>query len=273
MRHHLSGQGVRRIAGIVLAALLGISGSAIGGTNARPEKWAKPVASAVLLNWYKLDDGVYRSRQPDRRGFEEAKREGIRTIIDLRAGHSDAKLVEGLGLNLVEIPLRASEFSEEEIIGALRAIQESPKPVLVHCQHGSDRTGVVSAAYRVLYHGWTKEEAIAELKEGGFGFHRLYTNIPTFIRRMDVARIRSLLSSNGPRRSYSPPIWRSRTRNVGAAIDKPRSRSSAAMSMPLRISSAVPAIGRPLTGKAILPFSTQNPDAPPLKLPLTGLIP
>ena len=43
------------------------------------------------------------------------------------------------------------------------------------------------------------------------------------------------------------------------------------MSIPLSISSAVPAIVSPLTGKAILPSSIQNPDAPPLNLPLTGI--
>ena len=45
------------------------------------------------------------------------------------------------------------------------------------------------------------------------------------------------------------------------------------MSMPLSISSAVAAIVSPLTGKAILPSSIQKPEAPPLKLPLTGLMP
>jgi tyrosine-protein phosphatase SIW14 len=198
MKYRLSEPGSRRIAGIALAALLIVTGTAVCGTKARPEKWAKPVASSVLKNWYKLDDDVYRSRQPDRKGFEEAKRAGIRTIVNLRANHSDAKLIEGLGLNLVEIPMEAWAFSEDQIIAALRAIQDSPKPVLVHCQHGSDRVGVVSAAYRVLFSGWTGEEAIDELKHGGFGFHWYYTNIPAFIRKMDVARMRSRLSAPIP---------------------------------------------------------------------------
>ncbi|MCK7476365.1 MAG: hypothetical protein M0C28_01340 [Candidatus Moduliflexus flocculans] len=70
-----------------------------------------------------------------------------------------------------------------------------------------------------------------------------------------------------------PPICSILIRTVGAAIDRFRSRSSAMRSMPSRISAAVPAIVRPWTGKAILPFSIQKPDAPPLKLPLTGLMP
>jgi len=193
MRERYSGQGARRIAA-VLAVWLVFAGVAACGTSARPEKWAKPVASAVLENWYQVDEGLYRSRQPGRKGFEEARAKGIRTVINLRSEHSDAKLVEGLGLELVEIPLSAASFTEDQILSVLRAIEKSAKPVLMHCQHGSDRTGAVSAVYRILYQGWTKDEAIAELKDGGFGFHKFYVNIPAFIKNLDVARIRVRLS-------------------------------------------------------------------------------
>jgi protein tyrosine phosphatase (PTP) superfamily phosphohydrolase (DUF442 family) len=198
MRYRSSGQSAPRIAGIVLAILLATAGPAKGGVEARPGHWARPVASAALPNWYQIDEGLYRSRQPDRRGFEEARARGIRTVINLRSGHSDAKLIEGLGLNLVEIPMNAGDFTDGHILRALRAIQDSPKPVLIHCEHGADRAGVVSAAYRVIVQGWSKDEAIAELKKGGFGFHWIYLNIPAFIRHMDVAGFRSLLAGAAP---------------------------------------------------------------------------
>lgn len=178
--------------------MLVAAGPARGGVNARPGHWARPVASTVLPNWYQVDDGVFRSRQPNRKGFEEARRKGIRTVINLRAGHSDAKLVKGLGLNLVEIPMNAGDFTEDHVLRALRAIQDSPKPVLVHCEQGADRAGVVSAAYRIVFQDWTKDEAIAELKKGGFGFHWIYINIPAFIRHLDVAKVRTRLAAAAP---------------------------------------------------------------------------
>ncbi|WP_282598360.1 tyrosine-protein phosphatase, partial [Pseudomonas chlororaphis] len=54
---------------------------------------------------------------------------------------------------------------------AVRAIQnaESDGPVLMHCKHGSDRTGLMSAMYRVVVQGWSKEEALNEMTGGGFG--------------------------------------------------------------------------------------------------------
>jgi tyrosine-protein phosphatase SIW14 len=195
----------RWVAGIVLAVLLVAAGAIIGGqsavaTTARPSTWAQPVASTAIGNWYKVDDGLYRSRQPNRAGFEEAKKMGIRTIIDLRSRHSDAELVEGLGFNLVEVPMHAWHFSGDKVLSALRAIQAGPKPVLVHCQQGADRAGVVIAAYRVVVQGWSKDEAIAELRKGGFGFHWYYLNIPAFVRHMDVVKMRAGLDLAPERR-------------------------------------------------------------------------
>jgi tyrosine-protein phosphatase SIW14 len=203
MRYRISGPyALKILIGLVLAVTLASAGSAFGGgaaeSSGRPSSWAKPVPSAVLPNWYRLDDGVYRSRQPDRKGFEEAKKKGIRTIINLRSGHSDAKLIQGLGLNLVEIPMNAGSFTEDHILRALKAIQSSPKPVLIHCEHGADRAGAVSAAYRVVVQGWSKDEAIAELRKGGFGFHWIYLNIPAFIKDMDVAAFRARLAAAKP---------------------------------------------------------------------------
>ena len=163
----------------------------------RPGTWAEQVPSQALKNWYKLDDDVYRSEQPNRKGFEEIRDQGIKTVLNLRSSHSDDKKAEGLGLILVRVPMRAGGFSEDDIVSALKAIKSSPKPVLIHCQHGADRAGVVSAMYRIVFQGWSKEDALAELLGGGFGFHTQYKNIPEFIREVDVDMLRKKLEA-GP---------------------------------------------------------------------------
>lgn len=159
----------------------------------RPKTWAEKVPSRSLKNWYKVDEGVYRSEQPGRRGFEEIKAIGIRTVVNLRSRHTDDDEARGLGLLLIRVPMTAGGFGEEEVVAALKAILEAPKPVLFHCQHGSDRAGLVSAMYRVVVQGWTKDEAVAELLGGGYGFHVRYTNIPAFIRAADIEGIRRRL--------------------------------------------------------------------------------
>jgi len=102
-------------------------------------------------------------------------------------------------LTLLEVPMVAGSFGEEDIVRALRAVLLAPKPVLIHCQHGSDRTGVVAAMYRIVFEGWTKEDAVDELRHGGFGFHVYYVNIPAFVRGADVERIKARLENREER--------------------------------------------------------------------------
>lgn len=181
---------------IVLAAVLAapfvfaaLGGGRSSAQTPRPDHWARPVPSDSLKNWYQLDEDVYRSEQPTRRGFVEIRDRGIRTIVNLRNRHSDAKLAEGLGFHLVEVPMAAPFLKTRHLVAALKAIREAPKPVLFHCQQGADRAGAVAAMYRIVFQGWTKEAALEELKKGGFGFHWYYWNIPRLIRRADVDKI------------------------------------------------------------------------------------
>lgn len=46
------------------------------------------------------------------------------------------------------------------------------------------------AIYRVAVEGWTKEEAIDEIKNGGFGFHKIWKGIPKFLRELDVEKVK-----------------------------------------------------------------------------------
>jgi protein tyrosine/serine phosphatase len=48
----------------------------------------------------------------------------------------------------------------EQIIAVLR---NAPKPLLVHCRSGTDRTGFVAALYRYVILGQSAEAAVQEL--------------------------------------------------------------------------------------------------------------
>jgi protein tyrosine/serine phosphatase len=77
------------------------------------------------------------------------------------------------------------------VVGFLKlATDTNNLPVFVHCQRGADRTGMVCAMYRITVCGWTKEEAIRELKDGGFGFNPAWKNIVRYIEKADVEKIR-----------------------------------------------------------------------------------
>jgi protein tyrosine phosphatase (PTP) superfamily phosphohydrolase (DUF442 family) len=155
----------------------------------RPEKWAIPVSSEHLKNFYRIDDKLYRSAQPDKKGFQELKTFGVRNVLSFRDYHSDDD-GKDFGLNLYRVKMEAGDVTMEKVVEALRIIRNSEGPVLIHCWHGSDRTGLISAMYRIVFQGWSKDEAIDELMRGGYGYHSLYKNIPEFIRQADIDEIR-----------------------------------------------------------------------------------
>lgn len=43
---------------------------------------------------------------------------------------------------------------------------------------------------RIVEQGWNREDAIREMKDGGFAFHPLWKNIPRYLEKVDVAKIR-----------------------------------------------------------------------------------
>lgn len=73
----------------------------------------------------------------------------------------------------------------------LKKKKESDRqPVLLHCQHGSDRTGTMCAMYRICVEGWTKKDAIEEMKKGDYGYHKLWRNLIKYIEKVDVDKIK-----------------------------------------------------------------------------------
>jgi protein tyrosine/serine phosphatase len=68
--------------------------------------------------------------------------------------------------------------------------------VLVHCWHGSDRTGIVVAAYRIVFEGLSVQEAEAELRADTYGHHEFwYGNLVKLLRSTDWDAMRSRLKA------------------------------------------------------------------------------
>lgn len=154
-------------------------------------------------NVYRVSPELYRSGQPSVKGFIGLQHQGIRSVLNLREYHSDNKKAQGTGLELIHYPVAAGELTEKDLDRCLRLLRNSPKPVLVHCLHGSDRTGAVVAAYRIVEQGWTPEKAMAELQEKRFGHHALwYPNISRLLRGIDWPAFAARLNVDG--RAHSP---------------------------------------------------------------------
>lgn len=152
-------------------------------TPTRPSNWAEPITLAGVPNLHKITDNLYRSAQPTTEGMKNLSAFGIKTVINLRNSHSDLDEICNLPLTAKRIEIFAGNLKDEYVTEFLSIVDDSTAyPILVHCQHGADRTGALCAMYRILRQGWTPDEAIDELKNGGYGFHPIWNNIPIFIR-------------------------------------------------------------------------------------------
>ena len=145
-----------------------------------------PLKAEGLENFYKVSDKLYRSAQPSREGFRSLQTMGVTNVLNLRNYHSDEDESEGTDLNLLRRRMNAGSITEDDLRESLKMIRDAEGPVLVHCWHGSDRTGAVCAAYRIVFENWSVESALDEMFYEPFGHHRrIYTNIPELIRSMD----------------------------------------------------------------------------------------
>ena len=150
-------------------------------------------------NFHKVSDEIYRSAQPDEDEMSSMSTfECIKSVLNLRENHSDRDEIGNLKLELYEIPLAAGRITETDLVRILRTVRQAPKPILIHCLHGSDRTGAAVAACRIVFENWSADQAVAELMDPQYGHHEtIYKNIPELLRKADWNRIRKEVESEG----------------------------------------------------------------------------
>jgi protein tyrosine phosphatase (PTP) superfamily phosphohydrolase (DUF442 family) len=167
-----------------------VTGEEAGETlpkSQRPATWAQKLDRPHLENLHHVSDDLYRGAQPSEEGMRELKKMGIRTVVNLREYHSDTDEIGETGLDVVDIPMAAWDPEDDHIVRFLEVVGDPKRrPVFVHCQYGSDRTGTMCAIYRIVLCGWSKAEAVREMTRGGFGFHGIFRNLPQFIDALDV---------------------------------------------------------------------------------------
>jgi protein tyrosine/serine phosphatase len=133
----------------------------------------------TIRNFHKVHDWLYRGGRPDREDVAALKELGVKTIVDLERTLFDPEPAPVVterswaaesGIRFEHIPMhpiKAPGKRDEE--RALSLITDpANQPVYVHCNRGSDRTGIVVAAYRIRYDGWTVQYALEEMKLYGY---------------------------------------------------------------------------------------------------------
>lgn len=157
----------------------------------RPATWAVPLTRDGIPNLFRVSDPLYRSAQPTAEGFRQLRTMGIKTVVNLREFHDDEEILKDTGLAYEHIPIVTWHPETEDVVRFLQIVTDTNRtPVLLHCQHGADRTGTLCALFRIVVQGWSKEEAIKEMTTGGYGFHMVWDNLIEYIRGLDIENIK-----------------------------------------------------------------------------------
>lgn len=126
---------------------------------------------------------------------------GIRHIVDLTEpdympeGKVKEREVAGAkGIEVLNFPLVGDGTGDvvqyAKAVAALIDCEKRKEPVLVHCAAGTQRTGGVVACFRILYQGWSKEEAFREAQR--FDWKPDQTAMSNYVET-NLPRIRELL--------------------------------------------------------------------------------
>jgi protein tyrosine/serine phosphatase len=178
----------------LIFALLLISSVFSAEPRVRPANWGQQVIGTKLNNLYLIDKGVYRSEQPEHENVNNLKLLGIKEVLNLRELHSDKDDLKKSNFLLKRIKMDTGDVSENQIIDALRIIKNRKGSILIHCWHGSDRTGVTAAAYRLFFNNWSKAQAIDEMINGGYGYHsRIYPKLILLLEKLNITKIKKEL--------------------------------------------------------------------------------
>jgi len=111
---------------------------------------------------------AYRSNQLSGSGFrKEITALGLRSVINLR-GASDKEdwcrdevaACEAAKVAHYDIRMSANKLPPPETLALLvRTLHEAPRPILIHCKQGADRTGLAAAVWLIQEEGQTPSHA------------------------------------------------------------------------------------------------------------------
>jgi protein tyrosine/serine phosphatase len=151
-----------------------------------------------LPNFHEVHPFLYRSGEPSQDGLKKLKAMGIKTLIDLRAPseqhHFDEqKAATDLGLKYIRLEMSSApptDYQIDTLLGTIKEAQKDPSKgsVLVHCAHGSDRTGCMIGIWRVTQDNWSYDEAYKEMRK--------YWFTPKFVRLANAVKGRAKASDS-----------------------------------------------------------------------------
>ena len=112
---------------------------------------------------------VFRSAQPGHAWESTIQSLKLKSVINLRGGSPwdefykrEVEVAGRSGVVFYDLPLSATKRpSRREMMLAIAVLDQCEYPVLIHCKWGSDRTGMLSALYRMQFRYEPPEAALS----------------------------------------------------------------------------------------------------------------
>jgi hypothetical protein len=121
----------------------------------------------------KITNGLYRGSAPSPKDVEWLKNTlGIKKIVSLDqiSGDRIDRICQALGIEHLNVPIDHTKASLVRLLSNnLKKLLLDGGPTYLHCLHGKDRTGLISALFKCKYMGVNPEKAIREAESLGFG--------------------------------------------------------------------------------------------------------
>lgn len=143
-----------------------------------------------IRNFKKIDDFACRGGQPTKEQLIDLKNNGITTIINFRTlfvphiDFDEAEEAKKLGIKYFSIPLISkngpSNKDVTDFFELTDKARDKNEKIFIHCAWGQDRTGIMSALYKVKYSLDNINNCAKEMLEMGHNNIRFPDLVPTF---------------------------------------------------------------------------------------------
>jgi tyrosine-protein phosphatase SIW14 len=144
-------------------------------------------AAEDLPAFHEVNRNILRSGRPTEKGLKSLQSShGIKTIINLEDSASNVKKEAGwaknLGIDYLSYPTDSWSRPDDQKVNEILALlqDQSRYPILIHCKHGEDRTGMMIGLHRVEAEGWTAQAGYDEMLE--LGFHKMLRELNNYYK-------------------------------------------------------------------------------------------
>ena len=126
------------------------------------------------VKFHIVDDAIWRSAQPSIESIDVMKKHGLKTIINMRGSEEnhlwESRICDSLDIQYFHMPMDGREVPDTaDLNNILRIIEnQQNQPIMYHCLGGKDRTGIVTAIYRLKNYDVSFEEVHKEMLMYGY---------------------------------------------------------------------------------------------------------